>query len=187
MLSARKSELIVQLHEYVLAHGISDSSLRAAAAAVGTNARMLIYHFGSREQMVVELLDHARVDQETLLRSSIQELGQGQLAEKLLRIWHTLSSKRFEGHARLFFESFGRGIQGRSEFAVVLKGNVTFLADLVESVLTGEGVVRSKAKVSAQMIAAGFRGLVIDLLATGDRSRANAAAYQMIEAATQAR
>lgn len=177
----RRRELLQRLLDHALAHGLSDSSLRAAAASAGTNARMLIYHFESREKMIVELLDFARTEQESTLRGSVQELGAGQIKEKLNRVWHTLSSKRFEGHARLFYEAFGRGIQGKSEYAVVLKGTVTFLAEFIESLLVAEGIPRAQARTAATLLSGGMRGLVMDLLSTNDRSRVNAAAYRLIE------
>ena len=42
--------------EYVAAHGIGDISLRALAAALGTSHRMLIYHFGSRHGLLLEVI-----------------------------------------------------------------------------------------------------------------------------------
>jgi AcrR family transcriptional regulator len=43
---------------HVLAHGLSTASLRPLAGAAGTSDRMLIYHFGSKDALVGELLDH---------------------------------------------------------------------------------------------------------------------------------
>ena len=180
----RRRELLEKLLDHALAHGLSDSSLRAGAASAGTSARMLIYHFESREKMIVELLDFARTEQEATLRGAVQELGSGQIKEKLTRIWHTLSSKRFEGHARLFYEAFGRGIQGKSEYAVVLKGTVTFLGELLESIMVSEGLPRQQARITATLVSGSMRGLVMDLLSTNDRSRVNAAAYKLIEEVT---
>ena len=37
------------------AHGLSDTSLRQLAAALGTSHRMLIHHFGSKEGLLVEV------------------------------------------------------------------------------------------------------------------------------------
>lgn len=42
----------------MLAHGLAGLSLRPLARAAGTSDRMLIYHFGSKEQLVAELLGH---------------------------------------------------------------------------------------------------------------------------------
>jgi AcrR family transcriptional regulator len=177
----KRAELLDALTTYALTHGISGVSLRDAASAVGTNARMLVYHFGSRDQLVVELLERARGQQEDLLRAAIDDEPELGTIEKLTRIWHTLSSKRHEGYARLFFEAYGLGIQGRPEYSVALKGTVTFLHELVEGMLVRDGMVRPEARAFSSMIAAGLRGFVLDVLATGDRTRVNAAAYRLFE------
>jgi AcrR family transcriptional regulator len=40
-----------------LLRGVSDLSLRPAAAALGTTARMLIYYFGSRERLLFAAME----------------------------------------------------------------------------------------------------------------------------------
>ena len=56
-----KSEATKQKHlqaimAFVLKHGIADASLRPLAKAAGTSDRMLIYHFGSKDGRITELL-----------------------------------------------------------------------------------------------------------------------------------
>lgn len=177
----RKQELLDRMLAFALEQGISDASLRPLAAALGTNARMLIYHFGSKEEMVVELLDKARAAQEELLRSAVMELPADQLNEKLSRLWHALSSKRNESYARLFFEAYGLGVQGRSEYSVALKSSVTYLGDLLEQTLAEAGKSRAEARLQSSTLAATFRGLLLDLLVTNDRNRVNATAFHVIE------
>ncbi len=41
---------------YVMQHGLAGMSLRPLAKAAGTSDRMLIYHFGSKDALVAELL-----------------------------------------------------------------------------------------------------------------------------------
>ena len=45
-----------QAVDYVLSHGFGDLALRPLAKALNTNARMLVYHFGSREGLMREIL-----------------------------------------------------------------------------------------------------------------------------------
>lgn len=40
--------------DYAVANGISDLSLRPLAAALGTQAPVLLHHFGTKEQLIVE-------------------------------------------------------------------------------------------------------------------------------------
>lgn len=56
-MSARKAVLLENLIAYLIRHGVADVSLRPMAAAVGTSARLLIFHFGSRERLLVAVLD----------------------------------------------------------------------------------------------------------------------------------
>lgn len=60
MTTARLSRetLLPLLAAHVLAHGLADASLRPLARAAGTSDRMLIYHFGSKDRLVADLLDH---------------------------------------------------------------------------------------------------------------------------------
>ena len=49
---ARREELLDQVTDHVLEHGLIGLTLRPLAAAIGTSDRMLIYHFGSRDGLV---------------------------------------------------------------------------------------------------------------------------------------
>ncbi|HJW69176.1 MAG TPA: hypothetical protein VJ829_07460 [Candidatus Binatia bacterium] len=55
--SRRKAELLDALVRYLLRRGVSDLSLRPAAAMFGTTARMLIYYFGSRERLLFAAME----------------------------------------------------------------------------------------------------------------------------------
>src|SRR5207248_9104803 len=48
----RKAELLESVAEYLLEHGLAELSLRPLAHAVGTSPRILLYHFGSKEELV---------------------------------------------------------------------------------------------------------------------------------------
>lgn len=53
-----KDALLPLMAAYVLEHGLADLSLRPLARAAGTSDRMLIYHFGSKDALIAELLGH---------------------------------------------------------------------------------------------------------------------------------
>lgn len=52
----RREQLAEAATDYVLENGLIDLSLRPLAAALGTSDRMLIYHFGTKESLVVDVL-----------------------------------------------------------------------------------------------------------------------------------
>ncbi|QUL38352.1 TetR/AcrR family transcriptional regulator [Erythrobacter sp. JK5] len=56
--SLSREMLLPKLAAHVLNHGLGGASLRPLARAADTSDRMLIYHFGNKEQLVADLLDH---------------------------------------------------------------------------------------------------------------------------------
>ncbi|WP_131810861.1 TetR/AcrR family transcriptional regulator, partial [Mycobacterium intracellulare] len=53
----RRRQLLDALVTEFATGGIGDRSLRAVADAVGTSHRMLLHHFGSREGMLVAIVE----------------------------------------------------------------------------------------------------------------------------------
>ena len=53
----RRQELLDAVVEEFAARGIGDRSLRDVAAAVGTSHRMLLHHFGSREGLLLAIVE----------------------------------------------------------------------------------------------------------------------------------
>jgi AcrR family transcriptional regulator len=165
--------------EYVADHGVADLSLRRLAAAIGTSHRMLIYHFGSKEELLIEVI-RAVEDQQ---RQTLAELDLDPSlspAEVTRRMWHHLSDPELWPNERLFFETYGQALQARPHTA-------GFLDDMVESWLEPatamrleQGVPSDVARAQARLDLAMTRGLLLDLLATGDRAGVEAAVEQFI-------
>ena len=59
--SFRQNELLEAAYRYVLQHGISRTSLRPLAAAIGSSTRVLMFLFGSKDGLIRALLDRARM------------------------------------------------------------------------------------------------------------------------------
>lgn len=53
-----RETLLPFMANFVLENGLSAASLRPLAKAAGTSDRMLIYHFGSKERLVEDLLEY---------------------------------------------------------------------------------------------------------------------------------
>jgi len=53
-----RDTLLPKLADYVLEYGLNDASLRPLAKAAGTSDRMLIYHFGSKDRLIADLLEY---------------------------------------------------------------------------------------------------------------------------------
>lgn len=55
----RRDELLDAVTGHVLEHGLIGLTLRPVAAAIGTSDRMLVYHFGTRDELVSAVVQRA--------------------------------------------------------------------------------------------------------------------------------
>ena len=105
--SQPRDRLLAAAVEQAMQGGIADLSLRELAAAIGTSHRMLLYHFGSREGLLVAV---ARAVEEA---ERARFLSWGMTAEDARRIWARLSDPALWPAERLFFELYVQGLLGR--------------------------------------------------------------------------
>ena len=66
-----RERLLAGAMEYVAEHGVGDLSLRGLAAALGTSHRMLIYHFGSREGLLIEVIRTVEAQQRAAIAAML--------------------------------------------------------------------------------------------------------------------
>jgi AcrR family transcriptional regulator len=178
---ARRNELLDAVAEYLLQHGLVDLSLRPLARAIETSPRMLLYHFGSKERLVVAALTRAREREMRLFSEWAPNMGADENPEQLARrAWAWMSDPATEPFMRLFFEVYGIALQQPARYAGFLDHAVEdWLTALTEG-LEDAGVDRAAARRAATLIVALARGLLLDLLATGDRERIDAAIDSLV-------
>ncbi|SEH88825.1 regulatory protein, tetR family [Mycolicibacterium rutilum] len=161
----RRQDLLDALVAEVAAAGIGDRSLRALAAAVGTSHRMLLHHFGSRDELMLAIVGAVEQRQMALLR----ELSEDP-AEAIAAMWANLRRPELRAFERLFFECYARGVQGEQPFARMLPGAVD---DWLAEAGAEPAMVRLGLAVA--------RGLLLDLVATDDLAGVDAAAAAFTE------
>src|SRR4051794_20419256 len=78
-----KARMLAAVLAHVAEHGLGDLSLRGPAAEIGTSPRMLIYHFGSKEQLLVEIVQAMEQQQRAGFADLVAELEDGPPIELL--------------------------------------------------------------------------------------------------------
>ena len=165
-----RADLLDRVITYLADAGVGDRSLRQIAAGAGTSHRMLIYHFGTRDALLVEVV--RAVEERT--REALAALRARTPREQAIEFWQRLSDPALAPYKRLFFELYGAALAGQESFAPVLDGIVTsWLAD--ESRFAGLSLPR------ARMTLAFTRGALLDLLATGDREGVDASVREFVD------
>jgi AcrR family transcriptional regulator len=178
---ARRTELLDAVAEYLLENGLADLSLRPLAGAIETSPRMLLYHFGSKEQLVVAALGRARERETELFSVWAQKMDAAEDPEQLVRrAWGWMSDPASEPFMRLFFEVYGMALQQPHRYPGFLDHAVEDWLGALTERLRDAGVDHRDARNAATLVIAVARGLLLDLLATGDRQRINRAIDSLV-------
>ena len=162
--SQARDRLLAAAVGQALDTGIADLSLRQLAAAIGTSHRMLLYHFGSREGLLVAVTRAVEDQQRAIL------LEPGTTPQDARQSWQRLSDPRLWPQERLFFELYAYALRGRPGTEGFLDGIVESWAAPIAAALVKAGADERTARADARLAVAVTRGLLLDLLATGDRA-----------------
>ncbi len=160
--------LLARIVEEAAASGLADRSLRQLATAIGSSHRMLIYHFGSRAGMVSAIVEATESAQRDLLLQLADEVEDPTDLVRLL--WQTVSSAEMLPFVRLFFECVAiTGGEGLTEPWVELSSDIANRL----GVDTNDDELR--------LGVAATRGLLIEVLATGDAEAATRSLERLLE------
>ncbi len=155
-------------------HGVGDTSLRALAEAIGTSHRMLIYHFGSREGLLAAVVDTVEAGARATLAEMVEEAkGDPDPDQAGLRYWHLVTDDALV-YGPLFFELSSHAMLGLPHAVELRERLVTTWLDALESMWRARGVPNRQARQQGRLDLAVARGLLHDLLLTGERSQVDA-------------
>lgn len=162
----RRRQLLDALIEEFADGGIGDRSLREVAGAVGTSHRMLLHHFGSREDLLLAVVEEVERRQMGLLAELPTDPADGFAA-----MWADLRRPELRRLERLFFECYARAAQGEKPFARMIPNAVDGWLGAAAAV-AGDAFEPAMARLGLAVT----RGLLLDLVATNDEAGVDAAA-----------
>jgi AcrR family transcriptional regulator len=168
----KKAELLSRIVDYAVEHGVTSLTLRPTADAVGTSARMLLHHFGSRDAMAAEVL---LAIEERLVAAIIDGPAETDAASVLRHMWRMTAEPRTLPLVRAVFETWGRALVRPGEFGDYLERIFTPWRDALAAGLEAAGAPAEAARTRATLALAAFNGLQLFRLTTGDEDQANAA------------
>lgn len=162
-----KQALLVRARDHVLEHGAAGLSLSQLSREVGSSNRMLLYHFGSLEQLLNLIVDDvvasSGVINAVLAPLAVTDRG---LVDRLCSCWDVLASDGLAGARALFFAHFGTALQRPDRNAAFI-GMVAdqWTDDLVEALRAADADV---SRTSADAVVALWRGLQMSLISGVD-------------------
>lgn len=168
---------------YVLARGMHELALRPLADALGTSARMLVYHFGSREGLMREILSGLREREDARVQAWLCEGKKPRTVSEFVRwYWQRLSAPGGRSAARLVFELYALALRSPADYPGVLGDPLDYWRMLTRRM----GVVATMEDAQATLLLATVRGLLLDFCATGNRERTSAALEMLLQSIERA-
>ena len=155
----RREELVERATDYALEHGLVGLSLRPLAAALGTSDRMLLYHLGSKDALVVEIIRCSTRRSVDELRSLPPSSGPGAAVHDQWRVRTGEQQTRCE---RLYVEASTLGLFGEEPYASAVAGANDQWMAAVRDHLAASGVPADRVDGVAALVDAAFMGFELD-------------------------
>jgi AcrR family transcriptional regulator len=183
--NGERERLLTLIADHLLERGVSEVTLRGIAAAVGSNNRMLLYYFGSKEQLVADGIAEAAGRFPMFARALAGLRGRRQpIADWLDAVWRDISDEANTPYLRLFFELFGLAAHRPDRYRPFLESVGSDWVEQVSRSFVADGVPAADARDLAIEVVALWRGLQFALLSGADRAaldRSHAVAASSVE------
>ncbi len=170
----RPIQLLDRVADYLSANGVAELSLRPLAKAVGSSPRVLLYYFGSKEDLVAKALMRLR-DRQRAAYAAMKTASFATPADACRAIWQHMSSPQYERLFRLSLETYVMALRNPERFSEFLRTSVEDWLGFLAAPLIRKGYAESEARAHATIVMAGFRGFLLDYCASRDRARVDRA------------
>ena len=171
----RRDAIVQRAADHLLERGSITVSLRELATAVGVSPRMLVHHFGSREQLMSRALREARSRQREAFEARLEPRQGRRYADVLTDAWRWFASDEAQPYLRLFGQLHALAGAPGSPHAEFLRESVLDWLPTIEAGFVADGVDSATARELSTLTVAVVRGLLQDANAIGDRQRVSAA------------
>ena len=166
-MSERRDELVKKALDYFLEHGVAGLSLRPLADEIGTSARLLVYHFGSKDALIAAVMEELQAR----IQKSFVRLASDSATKKATGLmpafWAWMIHPTNIRYIRLLFEAQILAAQNPTAYEHHLKGSSAGWLDLIEASLPAS----NEKRMIATLCAAVVDGLLFEYLATRDKKR----------------
>jgi len=166
----RPVDLLNKIVAYLVQNGVTELSLRPLAKAVSSSPRVLLYYFGSKENLLVEAVKSLRERQ----RAGIAKMRAARFknaSDACRAIWKEMSAPESEAAFRLSLETYVLALRHPELFGDFLTSSTENWLEFLAEDLSRRGASMKEARVYATVAIAGFRGFMLDYCASRDRQR----------------
>ena len=178
----RRQELLDRIVVYLADHGLAQATLRPMAASLEVSINRLVHHFGSKEELITAALDRAIEQQLAVQAAWFERQPNLGMVEFYGRWWRWMNAKpEHLALVRLNYEAAALDTSVTGLAGEVRADQIGVWRHDVEQRMLAAGVPADQVELEAGLAKATFTGLIIDLIATGERRRLTVACDAWLE------
>lgn len=175
---AKRAEAVERMADHLLEHGLAAATLRPLAAAAGVSDRMLLYYFGSKEDVMAATLTRVAGRLTAELDTAIPPGPRLKRGKLLRRLWSLVASPGMSGYMRVWLELAAAAASGAEPHRGIAGGIAAGFLDWIEARIDADKAERHG--MSARLLATLEGALLLDAL--GRRDLAEAAVGALTDA-----
>lgn len=159
---AKREQLLAAAAAILARTGVVDTSLRELAAQMGTSARMLVYYFGSKEHLVLEVL--TRQQRAAIPRAKELDLPDSIAAHRrwCFDDWYECTRGERHNNLRVVLQIFGAACGVDSPYRDYTWETLSLLTRNSRARLEAIGMPDHVAETRSRIALATFQGLIIE-------------------------
>jgi AcrR family transcriptional regulator len=167
-----KEDLIEKCLEVFVEIGVKDFSLRKVANQLDTSARMLIYHFGSVENLFAEMIISYSHKEKCRFEAILNERQYYTLKEFIGFNWAAYLTPTRTKILTVFVEIYGQCLRDKTKYSHFFQKILFEWIEFIENLLDKNFNLSNASKTAwATLIIGTCRGLLMDYLASGETKR----------------
>lgn len=156
----RKEELLGQVVDHVLEHGLIGLTLRPLAAAIGTSDRMLIYHFGGRDELVAAVV--ARTNELSVAAVAALEPADDVRAG-VETLWRAYRTEPLHSCLQIYLQAAATGLIGMEPYRSVVRETNELWYAALRDYITACGAPPERAGRIVTLVDSSLFGFHLDL------------------------
>jgi AcrR family transcriptional regulator len=165
---AKREELLAAAGSVLARTGVTDTSLRTLAAEMGTSARMLVYYFGSKEQLILDVM-HRR--QRAAIPDTDEVVRPVSIAAHrkwCFEDWHACTRGERSDNLRVVLQVFGAACGRDSPYRAYTWETLSLLTRNSQARLEALGMSSHVAETRSRIALAAFQGFIIEYFTADD-------------------
>ncbi len=157
--TSRFAGLLSAAVDDALMHGIAGLSLRPLAARLGTSDRMLVYHFGTKDELVAAIIESSG----ERASDALAELPAAPDPSRAVSaLWALYRRPDVAACMRIYVQAAALGLLGSEPYQTAARRSNETWSEAVADLLQRSGAPAEQARRAGDLVDATLFGLVID-------------------------